>query len=114
MEGLEALEVIEKMVDTEDPVDGAVFEKMVETDAETFDSFIKACYPSAIGVTEKEGDNFMVIYNHEEKGHVGTYVITRKIGYFGGSRVGSKNPFRKPGDPDVENPFCFENLGRLS
>jgi len=109
---MKELEIIERMVDTEDPVDGAVFEKMVETDAETFDSFIKACYPSVKSTVYQEDGDLRTIYMDEEKGHVGSFIHNKNIGYFGGSRVGSKNRWRKPGSPDVENPFCFENLGR--
>jgi len=44
--------------------------------------------------------------------NIGSYIPFRNTGYFGGTRVGSKNQMRNPGDPDVKNPFNpgkFEN-----
>jgi len=105
---MKELAILEKMVDTEDPKAGAVFEKMVQTDLVEFDAFMKEVYPSVKGVTDSEGEFFMVIYNHRNKGHVGTFVFQRGVGYFGGSRIGSENPMRKPGDPLLKDPFRYK------
>ena len=96
--------------DTEDPVEGAVFEKMVKTDAEKFDAFMKAVYEDVDSLAANDGVDVELYYGLDGDGtrrHVGSYVHAESIGYFGGSRIGSKNVWLKPGDPLLENPFEY-------
>ena len=104
--------VVKKMYDTEDPVVGAVFEKAVNTDIVEFDIFMKAVFPGCQGTTDTDNDGVTCILYHGDdenrpSGHIGTFNYNEQIGYFGGSRVGSNNPFRDPGDPAVKNPFVY-------
>jgi len=99
--------ILDKMRDTDDPIVGAVFEKSVKTSFGKFCVFMLTTYKHLTMETEKgNGASIYLFYNSDDAtGHVGTYIPSKKSGYFGGSRVGSKNPMRNPGDPDVKEPF---------
>ena len=101
-------EILAIAQDTEDPVDGSVFEKMAHTDAAAFDAFMNAVYRD-VDVSHASENGRLSLYYSGNK-HVGTYVVNTGIGYFGGSRVGSKNPWRKPGDPEVDNSFEYPEI----
>ena len=98
-------EILETMRDTEDPKVGSVFEKEVKTDIADFDVFMKVVYPGSVGTTSNDNGVFLIMYHNAGKGHVGTYNFSERTGWFGGSRIGSENPWLKPGTPLVNNPF---------
>jgi hypothetical protein len=100
--------ILRRMTDTPDPIQGSVFEKQIDTDIVSFDAFIKTVYKDVKGTTENETGHLLVLYygtRNEEWSHVGTFNFEKSMGYFGGSRIGSQNPWRKEGEPLVRNPF---------
>jgi len=103
--------ILSTMKDTQDPVDGAVFEKEVETDFATFCAFILTQYENVTMETKVgDGHTCHLFYNGPgATDHIATYIINpswkKPHGVFGGSRIGSKNPWLNPGDPAVKNPF---------
>ena len=102
-------EILAIAQDTEDPVNGAVFEKLVKTDAEKFDAFIRAVYRS---VSQRyDDDENCVTYWVPGKGecnHVGSYVYADNTGYYGGTRIGSENKaWNDTGVALVKNPFEY-------
>ena len=100
--------ILDNMCNTDDPIQGAVFEKKVETTLEDFCLFILSSYNHVTMERRKaeDGNEFFTFYDgNRAENHIGTYIPFKKTGLFGGIRVGSKNPMRKPGDPDVKEPF---------
>ena len=96
--------ILTNMKDTPDPVNGMVFEKMVECGLEDFNQFMFFCFKNVTAVKQLErGQELHLFYLRRD--HIGTYVPGLNIGYFGGSRIGSQNPWRNPEDPAVTNPF---------
>jgi hypothetical protein len=85
---------------------GAVFEKQARVDFLVFDDFIEAGYPGFTARIEREGSGkkYVLYYSREGK-HVGTYVFNDRTGYFGGTRIGSRNPWRKFDEPLVKESF---------
>jgi hypothetical protein len=98
--------IISEMQDTEDPIVGAVFEKRIETSFENFVLFLLSRFP-ALQITrgDKEKSRIFLLYNGGD--HVGTYNTDNKAGVFGGIRIGSQNPWLKPGAPSIKNPFSI-------
>jgi len=104
--------ILNNMRDTDDPIDGSVFEKMVEAPFEDFCVFMLFAYKNVTIEKHNEHGNILYLF-YDGPGaldHIGTYIPFRKSGCFGGSRVGSKNQMRQPGDPDVKNPFKLNSL----
>ena len=107
--------ILEKMIDTADPVNGSVFEKQIDTDIVSFDNFMRAAYKIDHGSLIRENGHFLAMYYGDRNGeyhHIGTFNFDTSVGCFGGVRVGSENPFREPGKPLVTNPFNFGQLER--
>jgi len=103
-------DILEKMTDTADPVNGSVFEKKIDTDIVSFDSFIKTVYKHVDGKTENVNGTFMIMYygtRNDEYHLVGKFNFDESIGYFGGSRIGSENPWGKQRENPVINPFTY-------
>jgi len=102
--------ILDNMRDTNDPIDGAVFEKTVEASFEDFCVFMLTAYKNV--TMEKQSEKGKMLYLFYDgpgaTDHIGTYIPFKKSGCFGGSRVGSHNLMRNPDDPDVKNPFVFE------
>ena len=96
--------ILKSMEDTKDPEYGASFEKTVKATAEDFVLFMKAVYPR-VKIEKHEGE--MQLF-YRGRNHLGTYVAQSGVGYFGGIRIGSKNPMLKPGKPQVKNAFHYE------
>ena len=100
--------ILKSMEDTKDPEYGAVFEKTVKATVEDFVHFIEAVYPRVkIHPYSSDSSREASQLFYSGRTHVGTYVTKNGVGYFGGSRMGSKNPMRKPGKPQVKNPFKY-------
>jgi len=100
--------ILEKMVDTDDPKFGAVFEKTVKTDSIGFDIFMKTVHPLSQGITSTDEPGvLLILYHDKDNKHIGTFNHNNGEGYFGGSRVGSQNPWLKPSDPPVKDPFVY-------
>jgi len=99
--------ILENMKDTADPVEGAAFEKTVETSFEDFCAFMLSAYDNVTMEKHTEAGSELYLFYNGDKAtdHIGSYIPFKKSGCFGGIRVGSKNSMRKPGDPDVKNPF---------
>ena len=103
-------DILEKMTDTADPVNGSVFEKQIDTDIVSFDSFIKTVYKHVKGTTETVNGTFMVMYygTRDEEYHlVGKFNFDDSKGYFGGSRLGSENQWGKKRVSSVIHPFSY-------
>jgi hypothetical protein len=99
--------VIDKMQDTEDPVVGAVFEKRIETSFEDFVLFLLSRFP-ALQITRADEEKSRIFLLYDGNDHVGTYNTDNKAGFFGGIRIGSQNPWLKPGAPSIKNPFSMK------
>jgi len=100
--------VLDNMYNSADPIEGAVFEKAVKVDFEDFCAFMLTAYRDISMEAQAEaGATVYLFYGRD--GHIGTYVPYKKLGCFGGTIIGSKNPMREPGDPYVKNPFKFDN-----
>jgi len=104
--------ILDNMRDSDDPIEGAVFEKTVETSFEDFCAFMLSAYsPVTMERQMENGNTLYLFYNGDRAAdHIGTYIPFKNTGCFGGLRVGSKNPWLKPGDPLLKDPLCFENL----
>ena len=108
---MKASEVLKMAIDTDDPKVGAVFEKKVETDLESFCLFMLTYYRNVtMEHINENGVCVHLFYNGDgATDHVGSYIVNPKFGKahgcFGGSRIGSQNPWLKPGDPLLKNPF---------
>ena len=109
--------ILDNMYNSDDPIVGAVFEKSVKAYFEDFCVFMLSAYNHVTMEKEiEDGKMIYLFYNGDgATDHIGTYIPSKKLGCFGGSRIGSKNPMRNPSDPDVKNPFYsgkydFENL----
>ena len=96
--------ILDKMRDAEDPIQGAVFEKTVEASLEDFCVFMLAVSRNVTMERQTEGGKTVYLF-YNPTDHIGSYIPFKKSGCFGGSRVGSKNPMRNPGDPDIMKPF---------
>jgi len=104
--------ILEKMKDTADPVNGAVFEKTVETTLEDFCLFMLWNFDHVTMEVQTEfGNTLYLFYNGDSAtSHIGTYIPFRKSGCFGGIRIGSNNPALADyawniGIGNVKNPF---------
>jgi hypothetical protein len=100
--------ILEKMTDTPDPVNGSVFEKQIDTDIVSFDRFMRAAFKKIEGHMVNENGCLLAMYHGDRNdmySHVGTFNFEKSMGYFGGSRLGTENPWRKEGEPLVRNPF---------
>jgi len=113
-------ETIEKvaaaMKDTDDPKDGAVFEKTVDVDFATFCAFVLTQWDNVTMETAVEPDAVCYLFYNGPRGedHVASYVVkvagyageTYGQGFFGGSRIGSENkPFNDTGASYVKDAF---------
>ena len=100
--------VLDNMYNSKDPIEGAVLEKNVKVPFEDFCTFLLITYKNiAIEAHVEAGTkSYLFYYNN---GLIGTYVPYKKLGCFGGIRIGSKNPLRKTADSYVKNPFKFDN-----
>lgn len=97
--------IIAKMEDTEDPVIGAVFEKKVKTDFVEFNEFMFHIFPDVKQYRQRDGAEYITSFFCKGK-HAGS-LVNDKQGYFGGTRIGSKNPYHNPGEPFVKEPFIY-------
>jgi len=100
--------VLDNMRNSDDPIQGAVFEKTVEVSFEYFCAFMLTAYRDIAMEAQVEAGATVYMF-YDNNGHIGTYVPYRNSGCFGGTRIGSKNPMREHGDPLVKNPFRFDN-----
>jgi hypothetical protein len=114
-------EIIEKaiaaMSDTNDPKKGATFEKTVDVDFTTFNEFILTQWDNVTMETyEGKSDIVFLFYGGAKAtSHVASYITgvngceTKGHGVFGGTRVGSENPYNNTGVAFVKNPFRVKN-----
>jgi hypothetical protein len=104
--------ILDNMRDSEDPIVGSVFEKGVNAPFEDFCVFMLSAYKNVtIEKHNENGKNLYLFYDGPgATDHIGTYIPYKNHGCFGGSRVGSRNEFRKPGDPVVSNPFDINSV----
>jgi hypothetical protein len=110
-----AIENIEKVIgamkDTDDPKVGAVFEKEAEVDFATFCAFVLTQHDNiTMEVTKQQESTVYLAYNGPRgTDHVASYIINpgwkKPHGAFGGTRVGSGNPWNKNGISFVKNAF---------
>jgi len=110
-------EIIEKVVglmrDTDDPVDGAVFEKKADVDFPTFCTFVLTQWDNVTMEKHKDGNSTVFLFYNGPKAtdHVASYINNHSIykmphGVFGGIRIGSLNTaYNNIGAAFVKNPF---------
>jgi hypothetical protein len=94
--------ILKNMENTKDPISGSVFEKRVKASFDDFVQFLLFRFPG-LQVIQDEKATPKIFYFYNNGNHVGTYNAGDKSGYFGGIRIGSENPWLKPGDPSVIN-----------
>ena len=103
--------VIGAMKDTDDPKVGAVFEKEVEIDFASFCAFVLTQYNNVTMEVSKEPESTVYLFYNGPGAtdHVASYIINpgwkKPHGAFGGTRVGSGNPWNKNGISFVKNAF---------
>jgi hypothetical protein len=103
--------ILERMTDTADPVNGSVFEKQIDTDIVSFDSFMRNAYKIDHVSLDTENGHLLAMYYGDRNGeyhHIGTFNFDISVGCFAGVRVGSKNPFREQGQPLVKFHFSYK------
>jgi hypothetical protein len=97
------------MKDTDDPVNGAAFEKQVSASFEDFAEFLILQYGGA-SIFHAGIDKGFIFTFWKDHEHIASYVRKDAVGYFGGIRIGSQNPFVTDhgvelGTSFVKNPF---------
>jgi hypothetical protein len=96
--------ILNNMENTNDPISGSVFEKRVKASFEDFVQFLLSRFPG-LQITQAEETKSQTFLFYNGGNHVGTYNADDKAGFFGGIRIGSKNPWLKPGEPAIINAF---------
>jgi hypothetical protein len=106
--------VISLMKDTDDPKNGAVFEKSVDVDFVTFCAFVLTQWDNVTMETQLENKSTVYLFysSGEKTEHIASYILNflpgmgKSCGFFGGSRIGSENKaWNDKGFAFVKNPF---------